>query len=195
MTARRLSPMCRHVFALVTALFLVPANVDAQSGSVTFQGTVSETVALSILPNFAHDNFEVAVIDSGSAVRLSLSSTDPRSAVIRVPLLVRSNSSFKISAVFHSQTAVLTELSVIDVRSTGNLVSPEAVHLAVRTEVDLDVSRPLLVLSGPRVSLAGTLNSPNNALRVTLLIRMKPASGHRLFADLTFIGTAVPLIQ
>jgi hypothetical protein len=33
----------------------------------------------------------------------------------------------------------------------------------------------LLILSGPRVSLGGTLQSPNNALQVTVLIRLKPS--------------------
>src|SRR6185503_8057040 len=97
-------------------------------------------------------------------------------AEFRVPLLVRSNTGFKISAVLESQTAVLTDLSVIDVRATGSLVSPEVVNALVRPEVALNASQPLLVLTGPRVSLGGTLQSPNNALQVTLLIRMQSLS-------------------
>jgi hypothetical protein len=125
-------------------------------------------------------------------MRLTLSSTDLESSEIRVPLLVRSNSGFKISAVVESQTAGLTHLSVIDVRATGRLVSPGVVNaIAVRREDNVEVSRPLLLLSGPRVSLGGRLNSPVNALQVTLLIRMKPQSA----AHLTIIGTAEPLIQ
>ena len=191
MPARRLRPRCRHIFALIAVLFVVPDTVNAQSGSVKLQATVSETVALSIPPNSTQSDLHIDVAKtSGNSVRITLSG-DAESPVIRVPLLVRSNSGFRISAVFESQTSVLTQLSVIDVRPTGRLVSTDAVNAAVAaTEGMLDVSRPLLVLSGPRVSLGGTLDSPNNALQITLLIRMTPETGRRSTASLTFIGTA-----
>ena len=194
MPARRLRPKCRHVCAVIAVLFLLPASVDAQSGSVTLQGRVSETVALSILPTFNQGELDMAVVSSGgNTVRITLSG-DADSSVIHVPLLVRSNSSFKISAVFESQTALLTQMSVVDVRAGGSLVSPQAVNAAVvPPEGNVDLSRPLLVLSGPRVSLGGTLNSPNNALQVTLLIRLKTEAGQRSFAHVTFTGTAGPL--
>jgi hypothetical protein len=196
MSARRLSPKCRHLYALIAALFLMPAGVAAQSGSVALQATVSETVALSILPNSAQSDLDMDVMSSGgNTMRITLSG-DAESPIIRVPLLVRSNSSFKISAVFESQTAALTQLSVMDVRPMGSLVSTEAVNAAVvAPQAEVDASRPLLVLTGPRVSLGGTLDSPNNALQVTLFIRLKPESGRRSFAHLTFIATAGPLIQ
>ena len=191
MPARWFRPTCRCILALTVLVVAAPAIVEAQTGSVTLQGHVSETVALSILPNFTHTNIDVGV-SSGSTVRLTLSSADGDSSEIRVPLLVRSNSGFKISAVVESQTAVLTQLSVIDVRPTGRLVSPGVVNaIAVRQEDDVDVSRPLLLLTGPRVSIGGSLDSSINALQMTLLIRMKPQSA----AHLTIIGTAEPLIQ
>ena len=180
-------------FTLIAVLFLAPLCAHAQS-SVTLRGTVSETVALSILPNFTHNNVDVNVVNSGNTVRLTLSSMNGEFPV-RVPLLVRSNSDFKVSVVFESQTAVLTHLSVIDVRPTGSLVFPEVVNALVSSEFDLDASQPLLVLSGPRVSIGGTLFSPNNALQVTLLIRMRSQAGPGSLAHLTFTGTAAPLIQ
>ena len=181
--------MPARCLTLIAVLFLVPMCVEAQT--VTLQANVSETVALSILPNFTHNNVDLNVVNNGSSVRLTLSSTD---AEVRVPLLVRSNTSFKISADLESQTAVLTRLSVIDVRPTGSLVSPEIVNALVSSEVALDTSQPLLVLSGPRVSLGGTLNSLNNALQVTLLIRMQPQAAQGSLVHLTFTGTAAPLI-
>jgi hypothetical protein len=192
MPARWFWPKCRHILALTALVLVASVTADAQTGSVTLQGHVSETVALSILPNFTHSNTDVKVVGSGSTMRLTLSSTDGESSEIRVPLLVRSNSGFKISAVVESQAAALTHLSVIDVRPTGRLVSPGVVNaIAVRQEDNVDFSRPLLLLSGPRVSIGGTLDSSINALQVTLLIRMKPQSA----AQLTIIGTAEPLIQ
>ena len=151
----------RQIFILMAVVFLVPASIAAQT--VTLSGTVSETVALSV-------------------TRITLSGDDAQSSVIRVPFLVRSNSGFKISAVFESQTAELSELSVVDVHATGSLVSPQVVN-AVDTRREGDV-----VLRGPRVSLGGTLNSPNNALQVTLLIRVKPQSVSGWMGHLMLVG-------
>lgn len=181
---------------LIAVLFLVPACVQAQS-SVTLRASVSETVALSILPNSIHGDVDVNVVNSGgNRVRITLSGDEAKSPVVRVPLLVRSNSGFKISAVFESQTAELSQLSVTDVHATGNLVSPHIVSALDKSrEVNGDFSRPLLVLSGPRVSIGGTLASPNNALQVTLLIRMKPQTVSGWRVHLTFVGTAESLAE
>jgi len=121
-------------------------------------------------------------------------------------LLVRSNSSFKISAAVESNTAEVIQLSVLDARATGTWVSPNAVtELNVPPEFDvrrqpiapnlLDLSRPVLVASGPRISRGGTLTSPNNALQLTLLIRVKPQPARGWLVHLTFVGTAGSLIQ
>lgn len=191
-----------HFFALITLVLLVPAAVQAQTGSVTVKGTVSEVVTLSIPPNSKHGNVDMSVVSSGGTVRLTLSGATAGSAVIRVPLLVRSNTGFRISGTFESSTARLAQLSVMDVRATGRLVSPEAVNnLEITPPFDLrgqrertssedvlNVSAPFIVLSGPRVSLGGTLNSSNNALQITLLIRVKPESVGDWLAHLTFFN-------
>jgi len=140
------------------------------------KATVSEIVVLSASPASAPSN----------TVSLVLSGDDQ---VVRVPLLIRSNTSFKISATFESKTAVLSELSVDNVRPTGTLVSPQIVSaLHLNPQLDPDTSQPLLVLSGPRISLGGTLNSPNNAMEVTLLIRLTPPAG-RWTAQLSLVAT------
>src|SRR5262249_23082365 len=152
--------------------------------------TVSEFVSLAILPNSIQGELDTTVVSTGAnTVRITLSG-DKESPVIRVPLLVRSNTSFRISAVFESQTTVLNQLSVSEVRPTGRFVSTGTVNaVVVVPTVELEVSKPLLVLTGPRVSLGGTVDSPNNALQVTLLIRLKPEPGQRSLANLTFIAT------
>jgi hypothetical protein len=162
----------------MAVLFVVPAGVEAQTGRVALKATVSETVTLSVEPTFSQSNVGVES-SGGNTVRITLSGDDP---VIRVPLLVRSNSSFKISA--ESQTAELSQLSIVDVHATGTLVSPEAVNeLNIPSAID-----PNLVASGPRVSLGGTLNSTDNALEITLHIRVKPASVGGWLAQLTFFN-------
>ena len=175
------------ILMLMAVVFLVPASVAAPT--VSLKATVSETVALSVLPNFTRDNIDVNIVSSGSTVRVTLSSNDGKAPVIRVPLLVRSNRSFKISAAVDSTTAELSQISVVDVSATGSLVSPAAIsQLKISPQLDR-------LLSGPRVSLGGTLDSPNNALKVTLFIRMKPQPAHGWLVHLTLVGTAAPLIQ
>lgn len=197
---------CRHVFTLVAVFLLAPAGVEAQSSGVTMNATVSEVVALSVLPNSTHGN----VVSTGNSVRITVSGAGADVPVIRVPLLLRSNSSFKISAAVESNTAEVTQLSVTDVRATGTLVSLQALNeFKVPRQFDvrgldesissvptlLDPSRPVLVASGPRISRGGTLVSPNNALEITLLIRLKPQPARDWLVHLTFVATAGSLVQ
>ena len=198
MTVKRSRRKCRHIFILL--VLLAPAGAEAQTGGVTMKTMVSETVALSVLPNSISGD----VVSTGNTVRITVSGADANAPIIRVPLLVRSNSSFKISAAVESNTAEVTQLSVTDARATGTLVSPQAItELNVPRQFDvrgdentssvlnlLDVSRPVLVASGPRVSRGGTLVSPNNALQITLLIRLQPQPARDWLAHLTFVATA-----
>jgi hypothetical protein len=200
MTAKRSRRKCRHIFILSVVL-LVPAGAEAQTAGVTMKTTVSETVALSVLPSSIPGD---VVVSTGNTVRITLSGADANAQVLRVPLLVRSNSSFKISAAVESNTAEVTQLSVTDVRATGTLVSPQAMselnvprQFGVRGLDEtssvpnlLDASRPLLVASGPRVSRGGTLVSANNALQITLLIRFRPQPARDWLVHLTFVATA-----
>lgn len=204
MPAKRLRLTSANVFTLVAVLFVLPVGVKAQTGGVTVKATVSEIVALSVLPNSTQGNVQADVVSSGNTVRITLSGDLTEGPVIRVPLLVRSNSSFKITAAVETKTAVPIQLSVTDVRATGVLVSPAAIaELNVLRKLDLrglnesassvsnllnDV-RPLLVVSGPRVSLGGTLVSPNNALQITLLIGLKAQPDHGSPIHLTLVGS------
>ena len=168
--------------------FLWLFTVTSEAQTVTMKGTVSETVALSVQPNSAQGEMRVNVLNSGNTVRMTVTGTGD---VIRLPLMVRSNTSFKISCVFESTTAQLTQLSVIDSQATGRLVSSEAVNnLELPPQSDLQnlQGAPFLVLSGPRVSLGGTLQSPTNALQVTLLLRVKPESSGDWLVHLTFFN-------
>ena len=173
----------------------MPAVAEAQT--VTLQGRVSETVAISVSPHLLRDDVAVDVVNSSGGVRMTLSGKNAKSAVIRVPLIVRSNTNFRISGIFESSTAQLAQFSVIDVRATGRLVSPEAINkLEIppqfirrglkKNDSSEDFSSPFFVLSGPRVSLGGTLESPNNALQITLLVRLNSESVGSWLAHLTF---------
>lgn len=154
---------------------------------MTATGKVSEIVAFSISPKSIHGSVDVALVSSGNTVRMTLSARGAQSPVIRLPLIVRSNTRFKISGIFESKSAQLTHVSVIDVRATGRFVSPEAINnLEVPEQFNLE--GPFVVASGPRVSIGGTLESPNNALQITLLIRMKPRPARDWLVHLTFFN-------
>ena len=186
--------LCKRFAGLCAFLWVFAVTVEAQTGGVTATATVSKTVALSIgpnsiAPNSIHGDVDVDVVNSGGTVRMTLSGTGVNTSVIRVPLILRSNTSFKISGIFESNTALLSQLSVLNVRATGRLVSPEAVNLKLPDRSDRqERQNPFFVLSGPRVSLGGTLNSPNNALQITLLIRLKPESVGGWLAHLTLFN-------
>ena len=187
-------------------LLLVSTSVAAQTNdsSVMLRATVSETVSLSVLPNLTQSDIRIDGLSSGNTVRMTLSGTDAGSAVVRVPLLVRSNSGFKITAVLDSKSTVVTRVVITSVQPTGTLVSRQAVRdikfasgfdargLEERIfpdSVGLELSEPLLVLSGPRISLGGTLNSPGNALEIVLLIHLKSDFGPVTSARLTLLAT------
>jgi hypothetical protein len=193
MPSRRTRLKCGPLFTLLAVVFLLPTAAEAQTGRVALQGHVSETVSLSVVPNFTHGNPGAEVTSTGNTVRITLT-TDNKSPVVRVPLLVRSNSSFKLSADFASATNLLTQLLITDVRPTGRLVSPAAVSgLNISKRLDLNDSRESLLVSGPRVSLGGTLDSPTNALQITVLIRLDPQAMPGQQFQLTF--AAAPLAQ
>jgi hypothetical protein len=196
------------MFTLFARVAFVPASVMAQAGQVSLQGSVSETVVLSVPPGFSAGKVEAEAVRSGNRLRLTLTSGNAEAPIIRVPLLVRSNTRFRISVVFESDDATLAQLSVIDAHPTGKLVSPRVVNLVNLTPRfdlrDLDnvsrtthvsVSQPALVLSGPRISLGGTLESPNNALQLTLLIRLQPQQPRPSVVHLTFVATPESLAQ
>ena len=172
--ARLLRLRCPYIFTLLAVLFVVPASVAAQS-FVALRATVSEVVALSVAPE---NNFAV-VSSGGNTVRITVPVDDGTEQVIRVPLLVRSNTSFKISSNLES-TVEPGEISVTDVHATGSWVSPNVVNA---------VEMRGKVITGPRVSLGGTLVSPNNALQITVVIHIPPQPNRGL-VHLSFVATA-----
>ena len=200
MPPKRSRLKCIPLCTVIAVLLMASATAKAQTGNVTLQGTVSETLTLSVSPTLIDANIVTSRLSN--TVRVTLSDHDPQ-APVRLPLLVRSNSAFRISAAVESEAAWLSQLSIVAVRATGKLVSPQSIsELNVPPQLDLrglsesaltsikppDLSRSVLVVSGPRVSLGGTLDSSNNALEITFLIRLKP--GHRSPVQLTFAATA-----
>ena len=179
---------------VVGVILVLPIMAQSQTsiGSVTMKANVSETVALSVSPNLLQDNVQVDGHSDVKSLMLTLSGSANDAVSVRVPILIRSNTGYKVSALVQSQAARLANFVVLDAYPTGRFVAPESfANLHVARELDsrnkngtvqsaslpLNNASPLAILSGPRVSLAGTLNSADNALEVILLIVVNPDAG------------------
>src|SRR5205807_3128770 len=162
---------------------------QSHSAPVTINARISETVALSVGQTFAESNVRIESHGAGKTLGLTLSGSSTDVMAVSVPILIRSNTLYGISALVQSQSARLVNFAVIGARPTGRFAAIDALaSLRVAQELDsrstngriqtafmpLNLSSSFSVLSGPRVSLAGTLSSIDNAVEVTLLITAKP---------------------
>ena len=185
---------CRNYWLAAGVVLLLPFMVRGQSHSapVMINASVSETVALSVGQAFAENNVRIESPGAGKTFGLTLSGSSTDVMAVRVPILIRSNTSYRISALVQSQTATLVNFAVIGARPTGRFAAINAVaSLNIARELDslspngrvqtpfmpLNLSSSFSILSGLRVSLAGTLSSMDNALEVTVLIAAKPEAG------------------
>ena len=193
---------CRVVCGVIVVMVLMSARTAAQNAGVVLNGRVSGTVTISVPRLLPPNTIKTDVVNSGNRVDVDFTSAD-KNGVIRLPLLVRSNCGFKITAVLNSNAAIVTQVVITSVQPTGPLVSRQAVRdvkIARRFDardpeekvlpgpVGLELSQSLLVLSGPRISLGGTLDSPGNALEIVLVIHLKSESGPAT-SQLTLLAT------
>jgi len=182
---------CRNYLLALGVVLLLPFMALGQSHSapVTINARISETVALSVGQTFAESNVRIESHGAGKTLGLTLSGSSTDVMAVSVPILIRSNTGYGISCLVQSQAARLVNFAVIGARPTGRFATMEAVaSLKVARDLDsrstngeiqtafmpLNLSSSFSILSGPRVSLAGTLSSMDNALEVTLLIAAKP---------------------
>ena len=189
-------------------LFLIPllclsgaARAQSRGASVKMSGEISEMVALSSPgANVSADGVSVTsshVPDRSLSITLSGATRDP--AVIRIPVQIRSNTGYWLFLAADSDGSKISSLSVVDARPTGNLVTADAVGaLSVGVMYDArpgagnlipavsfnhpNFSPLMELLSGPRVSIGGTLGSPQNALEVTLSVVVEPRADYQSWA-------------
>ena len=198
----------RNYLIVAGITFLLPVIAQAQTsiGPVMIRASVSQTVALSVSPNLLQDVVQVDGHSDLKSLALTLSGSANDLVTVRVPILIRSNTGYQISGMVQSKDATLGNFAVVDAHPTGRFVSATGVaNVNVAPELDgrnkngmmpvafipLNLSSPLTILSGPRVSLAGTLSSADNALEVIILIVVKPDAGaNGWFLRLILSGSA-----
>lgn len=183
---------CWIALVALLAAFGLPVLAQAQTGAVSVRGTVSEVVAISASPNLA---VSIAMINNASdrrSLTLELTGSGAEVQTVRLPILIRSNSSYSISSLVRSESVASVILAPIDARATGRFVASDAAANVVSTNpggsTRLDLSAPTSIFRGSRVSLAGTLDSPENAVEVTLLVTVRPEAktdGWRLHLTLS----------
>jgi len=182
-------------FSLLLVVLCLTFVARAQSGgSVRMSGGVSRTVALTIQQEAEVPESDVRVNVSRNAdqsLTVTITGATRGLKELRIPVQIRSNSSYSLSAAAEASGANLSSLLVVGARTTGPLAAPEAAEsVSVSAAFDgrngadsvppvggsnrPNLSSPSELLSGPRVSLAGTLQTPQNALEVTLSITIEP---------------------
>lgn len=185
-------------FALTLTLLLAfEAMGQSGSASITLNGHVSEAVFVSIAPGaqLSGDSLQLTYVPLNThTVRLSIHTHGSDSRRISIPLQLRSNVSYTLSASATSGETRLSKLCVTGARATGkfvangaiegiNAIACEAATFGARLpNVRRDAppfSSPSTLLSGARISRAGTFDAPFNALEVMLLIEVEPQDGQQ----------------
>lgn len=173
------------------------------------RASVSRTVTLSLSPSAPPAGVDLNAFEDGGSLRLVLSGSEFKTN-LQVPIVIRSNTDYKITASVQSQTAVLTQLQVLSVEATGKLVAGDAViGVVVKRQFDkgrsgslageeslstIDASVPFTIFSGPRISVGGGLNSPNNALKSILLLSVQARTAEGSWTiDLNLQGSGIDL--
>jgi hypothetical protein len=196
-------PQSRIYLFLITLLCL-SGVARAQSGgtSVKMSGGVREMVALSSGGGMNVSADGVRVTSSHTPDRslsITLSGTTRHLTWVSIPVQIRSNAGYSLLAAAKADGADLSSLSVADAYPTGDLVAADAVSdLSVAVIFDArpgagklspadgfnhpNLSSPVKLLSGPRVSMGGLPGSPQNALGVTLSLVVAPHAGNQAWA-------------
>lgn len=187
--------------AVCAALAAPPALAQQGGATVKVTGRVSPVVAVSAAPPSGTERGDVQVSASNAgahALALTISGSGGGTTRIDVPLRLRSNTGFALAASCVTAGATLFDLSVVEVGSGGRFVHPGAAGLVeveaafdgrvgrpARPRVDEDLLSPVTFLSGPPISITGTLDSPDNMIEVVLRVVLDARdAGKRWHAEL-----------
>ncbi len=187
----------RSLLALSFALavpFLLAQDAAGQttSASVAVSGHVSPSVFLNVAPGaqLSADNLQVTSTQQDArTIRFAISITSGEASRVSIPLQLRSNAASELSISTPHGGAELLTLTVTGARATGSFVAPEALSAALAAANDepqaAHSTAAQKLLSVPRISLAGTHDSPTNALEVSLLLEVQPGQNATLELTLT----------
>lgn len=185
--------------AVCATLAAPPALAQQGGATVKVTGRVSPVVAVSAAPPSGTERGDVQVSASNAGAHaLALSLSGGGATRIDVPLRLRSNTGFTLAASCVAAGATLSDLSVVEVGGGGRFVHPGAAGLVeVKAAFDgrpgrparplggEDLLSPVTFLSGPPISMTGTLDSPDNMIEVVLRVVFNARdAGERWHAEL-----------
>lgn len=173
-------------FALALPFLLAhEAAGQTSSGTVAVSGRVSPAVFLDVAPGA--DSLQVTYTrHDARTLRLTISNAGNEASRVSVPVQLRSNAASELSVSAAPGGAELLSVGVTGARPTGNFVATEALAAATAGPPATNSTSAQTLLTLPRISLAGTHDSPSNALEVTLLLEVRPG-------DLELTLTASPV--
>lgn len=174
---------CRIAVVLLASL---PVCAQHAGGRVTVSGHVSAVAAVAAGPGArvlkGHAR-AYSTADGARGLVFTLSGARGGETQVELPVQLRSNAGFALSAVCLTHGAALSTLSVVEVRGAGGFVYPgTAGRVEVAPAFDgrvaarapsgggPDLSSHATILTGPPISMGGTLNSPNNMIEVLLRV-------------------------
>lgn len=173
------------------------AQAQITGGAVRMSGQVSGMVAISEAPTIDLSGGKTHLATrqlNPQTILFSLTGNRRGESEVRLRLRVRSNTAYALMASAQSTGAVLSRLSIVSIRATGRFVAAGAekeVKLADGVGVKDEqypqehpvesLPSPLSSIStkifrGSHISTAGTLNSPDNALEVILVLHVETPS-------------------
>ena len=187
------------LFLTLTLCLTCGARAQSGGGSVRMTGVVSQLVALSIPQTTEAPGVLVNTSrGTGDSLTVTLDGNTRGPTEVRIPVQIRSNTAYRLSAAATSSGSDLKSLLVVGARTTGALAAPDAAEaLSVAAAFDglkgdgsstpaagfsstpagfnlPNLSALSELLSGPRATLGGTLQSSQNAVEVTLSVAVAP---------------------
>jgi hypothetical protein len=188
----------KSLSCVLTFTLLLACAAKAQSGSasVRFGGHVSGTVLLSVSPTAQLSDQETLVAANNldaHTILVSIKTYGSHAGRISIPLQIRSNVGYTLSASARGSETWLRGLRVTGARATGRFVAADAVEaMNVATAFDARTlaspaqraslgalqlfPSPFTLLAGPRISLAGPSDSPHNAVEVLILAEVEASA-------------------
>lgn len=175
---------CR--IAIFVVLASLPLRAQQASGTVTMSARVSgvANVSAASAAKVIKGDAQVSAQFAGAqGLILSFSGRHGGETMIEIPLQLRSNVDFALIVYCTANGATLSGLHVVEVRRAGEFVHPGA---EARVEVSPmfegrtggraphrggpNLLLPAAILTGPPISMRGTLDSPGNMIEVVLRI-------------------------
>jgi hypothetical protein len=198
--------------ALLLFTFAGTATAQKDNGLVSLQAQVPSIVQLSTFPikKELKGAFDVQYKNNKEGI-IVIKVSGFSSEIVNLPirLQIRSNIPYDLNAVLNSQDFDSLKLNVLNAANTGRSTADDAIQKIIINpslnkrfyfnKLSNKVSIPeikvgnteIVLLRGPKISLAGTLTSSDNAIEIELIAQIIPPSiKQNWIAEITF--SAVP---